>query len=294
MSDATTPPPYHDDSKKLLDALRLAESVTGFVARLIEKDYYCSVVLQDFGELFRDGLVFKGGTSLSKVHAEFFRLSEDLDFSVSVSPDASRGVRRKAVEPFKNHFAGVTARLACFKVADALVGHNDSRQYTARLAYRSAVTGEDEFLKIEVGLREEILVPAVDLPARTLLVDPNTRAATVPSFNVRVLTLQEAYAEKVRAALTRRDPAIRDFFDVDNAVQTKLLEHLEPNFLGLVAKKLAVTADPIDTSLTKVNALKTQLEAQLKPVLRTADYEAFALDRAIATLEAVATRCQKS
>jgi len=293
MSDAAETPPYHDDLSRLFAALRLAESVTGFSARLIEKDYYCSIVLRDLRVLFRGGLVFKGGTSLSKVHTEFFRLSEDLDFSVSVSPAASRRARRDAAEPFKNHFADLHTRLGCFRVAEPLLGHDNSRQYTVRLAYRSAVTGEDEFLKVEVGLREELLLPALDLPARTLLTDPHTNASAVSPFDVRVLALREAYAEKVRAALTRRDPAIRDFFDVDNAVQKGLLQHLDADFLRLVMEKLEVTADPVDTSPTKVDALKAQLEAQLKPVLRTIDYEAFLLDRAITMLKEVAARCRK-
>jgi predicted nucleotidyltransferase component of viral defense system len=291
MSDASETSPYHDDLNRLLAGLRLAESVTGFSARLIEKDYYCSVVLRDLAELFRGGLVFKGGTSLSKVHTEFFRLSEDLDFSVSVSPTASRRARRDAAGPFKSHFAALPARLGCFRVAEPLTGHNDSRQYDVRLAYRSSVTGEDEFLKVEVGLREEVLLPTLYLPARTLLTDPNTSAPAVRPFDVRVLALREAYAEKVRAALTRRGPAIRDLFDVDNAVQKGLVRHLDPDFLRLVTQKLAVTVDPVDTSPAKIDLLKAQLETQLKPVLRTTDYEAFLLDRALAMLEEVAARC---
>ncbi len=61
--------------------------------------------------LFEQGLVFKGGTCLSKVHAEFFRLSEDLDFCISVRPDATPSDRRQAASPIKVHFAGVQARL---------------------------------------------------------------------------------------------------------------------------------------------------------------------------------------
>ena len=97
----------------------------------------------------------------------------------------------------------------------------------------------------------------------------------------------------MRATLTRRDPAIRDFFDVENAVRQRLLQHLDADFLQFVRQKLAVTRDPVDTSSSKLTALKAQLETQLKPVLRKADYEAFILDRAIAIIEDVAARCQK-
>lgn len=275
MTDATEAAMYHEDPERLLIALRLAESVTGFSARLIEKDYHCSVVLGDLIELFGQGLVFKGGTSLSKVHTEFFRLSEDLDFCVSINPKARRSTCRKAVEFFKAHFVNIPARHKCFRIAQPLTGHSDSRHYDGRLAYHSVVTGEAEFLKVDVGLREEVLLPPPYLPARTLLLDPDTNMAAIAPFNVRVLSLQEAYSEKIRAALTRHDPAIRDYFDVDRVVQMAILNHLAPDFLQLLVQKLSVIQDPVDTSPRRISMLKAQLEAQLKPVLRTADYEAF-------------------
>ena len=53
--------------------------------RLIEKDYFCTVLLLD--HLCHGGgedLVFKGGTCLTKVHSELYRLSEDLDYTIPV------------------------------------------------------------------------------------------------------------------------------------------------------------------------------------------------------------------
>ena len=38
-------------------------------------------------------LTFKGGTSLNKIHAGFYRLSEDLDFSISMPVDSARSDR---------------------------------------------------------------------------------------------------------------------------------------------------------------------------------------------------------
>ncbi len=81
MSNEPGSPWYHEDLPRFRDALTLTEAETGFSSRLIEKDYYCSLLLDDLSGPFEQGLVFKGGTCLSKVHAEFFRLSEDLDFS---------------------------------------------------------------------------------------------------------------------------------------------------------------------------------------------------------------------
>jgi len=291
MRDETISEAYHEDSRRFRDALTRTASETGFREQLIEKDYYCSVLLKDLEVLFGQGLVFKGGTCLSKVHAEFSRLSEDLDFGMSVEPDASRGDPRRAADPIKGHFADIVDRLPFFSEVMALTGQNNNKQYNGKLAYRSLVTGEYESIKIEVSLREEVLLLPEQLAARTMLIDPLTNAAALTPIVVRVLSLREAYAEKTRAALTRRDPAIRDFFDIDNAVRKGLLEQGAPEFLSLVSKKLALTEDSVDTSTQRIEILARQIETQLKPVLRSADYEGFALDRVVTLLREVVAEC---
>ena len=65
------------------EALSFTQSETGFGARLIEKDYYCSFLLQDLLAATSPQWVFNGGTCLSKVHSDFYRTSGDLDFAYS-------------------------------------------------------------------------------------------------------------------------------------------------------------------------------------------------------------------
>ena len=173
--------------------------------------------------------------------------------------------------------------------------HNDWRQYNGRFAYRSAVTGEREFIKVEVSLREENILPPEVLPARTLLRDPHSAQSAFPPVNVRALQLREAYAEKIRAALTRREPAIRDFFDIDHAVQRALFGHRDQAILDLLAAKLSVAGnEPVDLSEGKIASLRGQLEAHLRPVLRVRDYESFDLQRVILVLEEVVRLYQPS
>ena len=127
-----------------------------------------------------------------------------------------------------------------------------------------------------------------------MLIDPLTNAAVLTPIVVRALSLPEAYGEKIRAALTRRDPAIRDFFDIDNAARKGLFQPHAAEFLRLVSRKLAVTDDPVDTSTERIENLTRQIETQLKPVLRSADYEDFVLSRAVdLLLEVVAASERK-
>lgn len=70
----------------------------------------------------------KGGTCLSKVHSDFYRMSEDLDFAFSVPVDISRPQRSKLIGPMKEHLAKRAGRLACFKVVETLRGFNCIRR----------------------------------------------------------------------------------------------------------------------------------------------------------------------
>lgn len=145
----------------------------------------------------------------------------------------------------------------------------------------AGVAGSEETIKIEVGLREPLLVPAVRGEARTLLLGPDRGRPVIPGLPLLCLSHAEAMAEKLRAALSRREPAIRDFYDIDRAAQRLGCAWEEPRFLALVRQKRDVPGNPaVDVTPPRLAALRSQRETALKPVLRSADLEAFDLDRA--------------
>jgi predicted nucleotidyltransferase component of viral defense system len=207
-------------------------------------------------------------------------MSEDLDFAYSVPLGAARPQRSRMIVSMKDHLAMLTQRLACFNVVEPLRGCNNSTQYIGSLSYLSAATAQDEPIKVEFSIREPILEPVEYLPARTLLINPFRQTEAIPAVGVPVLSCRETYCEKLRAALTRREPAIRDFYDIDHGVRSGRLALEDPQVIALVRSKLAVPGnDPIDVSDAKHQVLKRQVQAQLRPVLREADYGAFDLDR---------------
>lgn len=272
---------YHEDTALFRGALSFTQSETGFSARLVEKDYYCSLVLQDLLATTTPQWVFKGGTCLSKVHSDFYRMSEDLDFAFSVPLAASRSQRSKMIVSMKGHLAKLAQRLACFNVVEPLRGYNNSTHYIASLSYKSVVTAQDEPIRVEFAIREPILEPVEHLPARTLLVDPFRQVPMIAPVEVPVLSCRETYCEKLRAALTRREPAIRDFYDIDHGVRSGRLDTDDRKLIDLVRNKLAVPGnDRIDISEAKHEFLKRQVKGQLRPVLREVDYTAFDLTRA--------------
>lgn len=276
-----------EDAALLREAIGYSTAETGFSARLVEKDYFCSVALEYLAAEC-GGLTFKGGTCLSKIHGGFYRLSEDLDFSIPTAVDSARGERSRSVEPLRQALARVEERLPGFRLAEPLRGFNNSTQYNAVLSYESLADGHVEPVSIEVGVREPNMTGAARGAARTVLLNPIGGQALVDTYPVLALSYTEAMAEKVRAALCRSEVAIRDFFDVDHAVRNAGFDPAQAGFADLVARKLAIPRTPEpDISDERIGQLERQVEAQLRPVLREQEFQQFDLARAVETLRRI-------
>lgn len=145
-----------EDPALLREAIRFTAAETGYMPRLIEKDYFCSVLLE-YLAVPDSGLIFKGGTCLAKVHVGFYRLSEDLDFSISTPIDATRKTRSDSAARMKTVIADIPKRLPVFRIEEALTGANKSTQYNATVGYTSLLGSQSETIRIEIGLREPAL-----------------------------------------------------------------------------------------------------------------------------------------
>lgn len=162
----------HKDVPLFRESVNFTASRTGFNPRLIEKDYFCSVLLAYLAEHGGGRLVFKGGTCLAKVHAGFYRLSEDLDFTISLPVDASRKLRSQAVAAAKKAVSDVADSIPAMKCAEPLTGANNSTQYNGMVVYESPTIGQPEPILVEISVREPLLLPVVKGQASTLLLDP--------------------------------------------------------------------------------------------------------------------------
>ena len=274
-------PDIHQDEIFFREAVGFTAARTGFSQRLIEKDYFCTVLL---ARLVSDGdsaLVFKGGTCLAKVHAEFYRMSEDLDFVIPVATTCRRSERSRRVSIYKDFLDRSSTTLPEFRITEPLRGANESRQYICTISYDSTITQREETIKIEIALREPMLTTAAMAQARTALLDPISAQPLLPTVPIMCISVIEAFAEKFRAALTRREVAIRDFYDIDFGVTNLGIKPEAPELVELVRQKIAIPGNnEIDTSTARLTALENQLNTRLKPVLRQDDFTRFDLDRA--------------
>jgi predicted nucleotidyltransferase component of viral defense system len=273
----------HEDVALFREAVQFTAAESGFVPRLIEKDYFCTVLLAYLSGAAGDELVFKGGTCLTKVHSELYRLSEDLDYSIPVAVDAPRPERSRRVALVRTALGKLTKSVPVFRVIESLRGANKSTQYLAAVGYNSVLGQQQETIKIEISLREPLLAPVINGAARTMLQNPLTNRPMITPITVRCIEKIEALAEKFRAALSRREPAIRDFFDIDYAVRKGGLRVDEADFVDQVGIKLAIPGnDSVDVSEKRLDALRRQVEPELRPVLRDRDFSEFELGRAFA------------
>ena len=280
----------HKDAEIFRDALALTRERTGFAERLIEKDYFCTALLEYLAAT-ANKLVFKGGTCLAKVHANFYRLSEDLDFVIPVPTDAPRAKRSKQAAAVKEAVAALPRQIPFFRLVEPLTGANNSTQYNAVIGYASLVGRQEETIKIEVALREPLLLDPLNDLAQTILLDPISRKPLLKPLEVRCIAKMEAFAEKFRAALSRREVAVRDFFDLDYAVRRLGLQSETPELIDLVRRKLSVPGnEPVDVSANRLAALRQQVGPQLQPVLRREDFAEFDLERAFQTVATMAAK----
>ena len=249
----------HSNKDEFLKILERASAQTGFPLRLLEKDYYITVVLSGINELSND-LVFKGGTCFSKIYYCYYRLSEDLDFTLKLSTDnATRSVRRNAIKPIKEVIRPFLKRFNMSIQNLDKAGHRESTQYIYYLDYDSAVLNKKESIKIEIGLRFNPLRPVATQEVNHKFLHPFTKEPLFDAGSVNCLALKELVAEKLRASATREIIASRDFYDLGFLLRVKFNFNNKEQ-LELFRKKLEEDGFLSDLSKYRVNLGRTDKE----------------------------------
>lgn len=192
---------------------------TGLLPNAIEKDWWVTLALKAiFSTRWKENLVFKGGTSLSKAWSLIERFSEDIDLAID-----------RQVLGFSEEFVSKTQVTKLRKAASAFIatGFKDELQATLlamgvptdqfqltvqetdvsdrdpqvlELAYHSAVSPESylpERVLIEIGARS-LREPSSSRPITTLLyqVFPKSSFSGEP-FTIPVVDPKRTFLEKI-------------------------------------------------------------------------------------------------
>lgn len=280
----------HRDKTEFKKILENASAATGFPMRLLEKDYYLTVLLGGINAELDENLVFKGGTCLNKIYFEYFRLSEDLDFTMLLPRGKmNKTGRSKTMEKVKKGIKGYVLKFGMTLDDQERPGRNESRQYVYHINYDSIITGTPDQVKFEIGLRANPYLPSEKRKIGHVFKNPFTGEEIFYAGEIECLSLQEIAAEKFRAASTRREIAPRDFFDLDFFIR-KSFNFKNKEFIDLAAKKLA--EDDFTGSVEKyfknlnrskedIEGMRARLKDELYPVLTAEAVKDFSLDRVL-------------
>ncbi|MBS3081507.1 nucleotidyl transferase AbiEii/AbiGii toxin family protein [Candidatus Pacearchaeota archaeon] len=153
------------DKDKLNKFLILVKDKTDITAlELIEKDLYLNILLS---KLNLENYVFKGGTCLAKVYLNYFRFSEDLDFTFTnqelwkgKSTNEIKKVCKEKIDSLGEQIEKIGFEFK-FDKKDAkyvILGSNN-KLVTFKVHYTSVLTGTPSFIKIQINFLEKIIFP---------------------------------------------------------------------------------------------------------------------------------------
>lgn len=251
---------------------------SSFNETMFEKDFYLTTILHYLSKALPE-ITFKGWTCLNKVYFPYFRLSEDLDFMMATKNSLVDSNRKRQIFAYKMREAiqQITTTLGRTLNPDHLQhkkaqGNKNlkKKEYTYLkylLTYPSLIDHSSQHIKIELTYTEYIYFPAQQGTIQSLFKDPIFEQPIFPETTIRCYALEEMMSEKMRACLSRRKPAIRDFYDLRYVQQQGLdLLALKP----IVQKKLTENEGWF-TIDGQFETLQAQIETGLKPMLWSAN-----------------------
>ncbi len=265
------------DKNKLKDIINYVADKQGFRPAIIEKDYHLTRVLNAVNQHLSSDIIFKGGTLLNKAYLNYHRLSEDLDFSYSSDVDVStRTKRSRVIEPIRKKMRSFLSYLELTSNNAEGQGFNNSTQYLFNLQYQSVIINRREIIKFEISLRQPSFLPPEIVKIKHFYQDPFSGENLFPQGSILGLSLIECAAEKLKAAISRLTPAIRDYYDLGHFIK-KGFDFSRPDFLKLVNKKLELDNYEGDYSNNlglpekAIKELKRISQTDLFPMLRIDD-----------------------
>ena len=221
----------HESRDTYLELIQATADHVRIPAVHVEKDYWVTRVLKRLHESdYRDAVVFKGGTSLSKAHRLIERFSEDIDLALRRDEGLSDSRRRRLIRSIERE---ITQDLQYRPGHPGESKHGRFRKTAHAFPIRSdaAELGQvSDTLVVEINSFADP-VPSSEMPITTLIHDfligagrtDLARHHELDPFSIPVLSVERTLCEKIMGLVRagyEADPAshfrrrIRHFYDL--------------------------------------------------------------------------------
>ncbi|MBI4210759.1 MAG: nucleotidyl transferase AbiEii/AbiGii toxin family protein [Candidatus Diapherotrites archaeon] len=174
--------------------LKSQSAKQGIPQATLEKDYALSIVLKEISQSnLKNKLIFKGGTAIKKIYFANARFSEDLDFT-------ARNATQEEIE------SALRAIFENKRITDINFFRLSKEKTTAglRLAIKfTSALNHPQSIRFDISFRDNIVLKPVEIE----VID----TYSLGKSSAMVLHLEEIFAEKIQALLTRT--VARDLYD---------------------------------------------------------------------------------
>lgn len=223
----------------------------------IEKDYILGWILYGIAknDTLSKLLVFKGGTAIRKLYIYHYRLSEDLDFTISEGKTDTNLIKKE----FENIAKQVQKESQIeLEIRDENLNKNGN--YSFYIGYAGPLGGDIKKRDIKVDISDNEVIYD-DVCLKTVL---NEYSDLQGKYLLKSYTINEIIAEKLRALMQRTVP--RDLYDIWYLLEVEQnnIENCTEFFKKKAELKEKNPAEFYDTVLKKEKKFKTVWEKSLE------------------------------
>lgn len=191
----------HEDKEQFIQAVNLTSYQLAVMERIVEKDYYVTMLLRLLAERM-PFIVFKGGTSLSKCYKAILRFSEDIDIAVNIP--LTQGQKKK----LKYTIIDIVKELGLQILnLDETQSRKDYNQYV--IAYSTALSQSEDMMQPTILIETSyttISFPTVTLDVGSMIGDMMMQEAPdilekyhMDTFEMEVQRIDRTLIDKVFA-----------------------------------------------------------------------------------------------
>ena len=211
------------------DALGISNPV------IVEKDYYAVVLLKELSALHFDDyqLVFSGGTCLTKIHQNTYRMSEDIDIKLVPSSEAlgkSHSLQRQNRKIIHKRIVSMLQSSSLFQLVETKkLNEGRFQQFLIQYPrYHDLVYALRPHIQLEIT-ESVLLEPAIEKSINSLYTEMNKSEPEVALF--QCVTMKTTASEKFVSLLRRTAACNRDAMQADDET---LIRHVyDLHLIGL-------------------------------------------------------------